>query len=173
VQKQGHTSIQRLYVAAGELRCGDTAFRCAVGRGGVRTDKTEGDGATPVGCFALPLLLYRPDRVAPIPTALPVRPLRPQDGWCDDPAHAQYNQLIEQPFAASHESLWREDALYDVIIVIAYNMSPVVPGKGSAIFLHSARPDFTPTDGCIALTRTDLLAVAAACTLNCKIEIAP
>jgi L,D-peptidoglycan transpeptidase YkuD (ErfK/YbiS/YcfS/YnhG family) len=114
--------------AAGELRWASRRYRCALGHGGVRADKREGDGATPAGRFPLRRVLYRPDRLAPPPTRL---------------------------------QLWRADGLYDLIVVIGYNDDPVVPGKGSAIFLHVASPDYRPTHGCVALARDDLLAVLA------------
>ncbi|MDR3518567.1 MAG: L,D-transpeptidase family protein [Azospirillaceae bacterium] len=137
--------------------------RCASGRNGIRPDKVEGDGATPSGCFPLRRVLYRPDRVAAPRTALPVAALTPDDGWCDDPADANYNRRVPLPYAASHERLWRADSLYDVILVIGHNDAPVVAGRGSAIFLHIARGDYEPTAGCIALTRADLLALLEFC----------
>lgn len=130
----------------------------ALGRGGRRADKREGDGATPTGRFALRYCLYRPDRVARPITALATRPIGPADGWCDDPAVPdRYNRPVPLPFAGSHEVLWREDRLYDVIVVVGHNDDPPVPGAGSAIFLHMARPDFSATEGCVALARPTLL----------------
>ena len=93
-------------------------MRCALGRGGIRRDKTEGDGATPVGSFALRRLLYRPDRVTPPQCDLETDAIGPEDGWCDDPAHADYNRQIALPHPASHERLWRDDALYDLLVVL-------------------------------------------------------
>ena len=126
-------------------------WRCALGKGGIRADKTEGDGATPPGEMRLLRLLYRADRVAKPVTTLPVEPIGPNDGWCDAPTHRQYNRPVTLPFDASHERLWRDDALYDIIGILDWNIDPVVPHRGSAIFLHLARPDFAPTEGCIAL----------------------
>ncbi len=140
--------------------CGDM-FRAALGRGGVRIDKREGDGATPAGVLPLRRVLYRPDRIqAPVCVAA-VRPLAPSDGWCDDPAHADYNRLVRLPIGASAEALWREDALYDIIGVLGWNDHPARPGRGSAIFLHVARADFAPTEGCVALALADLRRVLA------------
>jgi L,D-peptidoglycan transpeptidase YkuD (ErfK/YbiS/YcfS/YnhG family) len=130
-----------------------------VGRAGIATDKREGDGATPAGAFALREVLYRTDRAAPPPTSLTLRPLDPADGWCDAPGDANYNQRVRLPYRASAETLWRADAVYDVIVVLGYNDAPVIAGNGSAIFLHLAQPDFAPTEGCIALGRDDLLRV--------------
>ena len=136
-------------------------LRCAIGRAGVSLDKREGDGATPAGIFPFREVLFRADRVAPPATALRSRPLSPDDGWCDDPAHPDYNRPMTLPFAAGHERLMREDGLYDVIVVLGHNDAPVVPGRGSAIFLHVAAPGFTPTEGCVALTLDALLGVLA------------
>jgi L,D-peptidoglycan transpeptidase YkuD (ErfK/YbiS/YcfS/YnhG family) len=137
-------------------------LQAAIGRSGVRADKIEGDGATPAGLLALRRVLYRADRVALPRCAVPRAPLGPQDGWCDDPEHRHYNTLVRLPHAARHEELWRDDGLYDVIGVLGWNDAPVVPGRGSAIFLHVARDDYAPTEGCIALDRANLLAVLKA-----------
>ncbi|MBC7907817.1 MAG: L,D-transpeptidase family protein [Rhodospirillaceae bacterium] len=135
--------------------------RCALGRSGIVQEKREGDGGTPVGCWALRRVMYRPDRVAPPQTALPVTALQPHDGWCDDPAHPDYNRPTRLPHPASCESMWREDQLYDVVVVLAHNDEPPVPGLGSAIFLHVAKPGWQPTEGCVALALPDLLALLA------------
>ena len=127
--------------------------RAACGKGGVRADKREGDHASPAGSFPLLRAFYRPDRLAAPATALPLAALRPSAGWVDDPADPSYNTLVALPYPASAEALWRDDALYDLIVVTGYNTAPVVPGKGSAIFLHVARPDFSGTEGCIAAAR--------------------
>jgi len=138
---------------------GTRRWCCAIGPAGVSADKREGDGATPVGCFQLRRVLYRPDRLARPETGLPVAALRPEDGWCDDPDDAAYNRPIRLPYAASHERLWRDDGIYDVIVVLGHNDDPPVPGRGSAVFLHVARPDYGPTAGCVALALVDLLTV--------------
>jgi L,D-peptidoglycan transpeptidase YkuD (ErfK/YbiS/YcfS/YnhG family) len=149
----------RAILIADALRVGGETFRAASGRGGMRSDKREGDGATPLGVLPLRQVLYRPDRVAPPVSAAPVKPLGPTDGWCDDPAHPEYNMPARLPLDGSAEVLWRDDAVYDIIGVLGWNDRPVRRGLGSAIFLHIARPDFAPTDGCIALARDDLLRV--------------
>ena len=136
-------------------------FACAIGSGGVRFNKREGDGATPAGRFPLRRVLYRADRMAPPRTALPIAPLSPQDGWCDDPGHPLYNQPLRLPHHASHEELWRGDHVYDLIVILGHNDAPVVPGLGSAVFLHVAQPDCAPTAGCVALAVGDLLAILA------------
>jgi L,D-peptidoglycan transpeptidase YkuD (ErfK/YbiS/YcfS/YnhG family) len=147
--------------------------RCALGRGGVRLDKREGDGATPAGGWPLRRVLYRPDRLAAPITALPVASLSPDDGWCDDPEHADYNRPVRLPFTASHEALWRDDAVYDVIVVLGHNDEPVVPGRGSAVFLHVAQPDYAPTAGCVALALPDLLALLRQCKAAARLVVHP
>jgi L,D-peptidoglycan transpeptidase YkuD (ErfK/YbiS/YcfS/YnhG family) len=146
----------------GRLVVDGRTLRCALGRGGVRTDKREGDGGTPVGRFPLRRVLFREDRLARPSTRLPAAPIAPDDGWCDDPADPAYNRPVRLPFAPSHERLWREDALYDVILVIGHNDDPPAPGLGSAVFVHVARPDWGPTEGCVALALPDLLGLLAA-----------
>ena len=146
-------------------------FRAALGAAGIRRDKREGDGATPVGNFPLHRVLYRADRLDRLETALPVAAIQPQDGWCDDPKDANYNRPVTRPYPASSESLWREDELYDVIVLLGQNDDPVVPGAGSAIFLHVARPDFSPTEGCVALAKADLLELLTDCEPGTEIEI--
>ena len=136
-------------------------FACAIGAGGVRSNKREGDAATPAGRFPLRRVLYRPDRVAPPRTALPIAPLTPQDGWCDDPGHLLYNQPLLLPHHASHEELWRADHVYDLIVILGHNDAPAVPGLGSAVFLHVAQPDYAPTAGCVAVAVGDLLTILA------------
>lgn len=135
------------------------AIICAIGRSGMiaAKDKREGDGASPIGIWPLRRLHYRADRSDAPRSRLPMRQIRPEDGWCDDPADPAYNRLITRPYAASHEKLWRDDHVYDLIIELGHNHSPPMPHLGSAIFLHLAWPDYRPTEGCIALAKTDFL----------------
>ena len=143
---------------------GDTlgAVAAACGRGGVRADKREGDGASPAGTFALRPGFYRADRIAPPRTQLPMTALQPNDAWVDDPKDPRYNTLVSLPYPAHYEAMWRADGLYDLVVPIGYNTDRPLPGRGSAIFLHVARPDFAATEGCIAVARdvlTELLAL--------------
>jgi L,D-peptidoglycan transpeptidase YkuD (ErfK/YbiS/YcfS/YnhG family) len=156
---------------SGSVRFGTQTYRCALGKAGVITTKREGDGATPAGTYALRKLYYRADRVASLRSGLTQQALTPNDGWCDDPAHALYNTFVALPFGGRHERLWRDDRLYDVIGVIGYNDAPVLPGLGSAIFLHVASPDYAPTEGCVALAPDDLVAVLAGCDAATRIVI--
>jgi L,D-peptidoglycan transpeptidase YkuD (ErfK/YbiS/YcfS/YnhG family) len=116
-------------------------------------------------------VLYRADRGPRPRTRLPVRAIRDHDGWCDDPADGNYNRLIRLPSRRSAEGLKRADALYDVVLVLGYNDVPRVRGRGSAIFVHLARPGFTPTDGCIALSRRDLTRLLASLSPRSAIVI--
>lgn len=131
-------------------------FRCAIGRGGYALDKREGDGATPIGTWPFRRVYYRPDRVAPPKTGLKTAPIVETDGWCDAPDDPAYNRPVTLPYPASHEEMWREDHLYDIVVVLGHNDDPPVPGRGSAIFMHVAREGYLPTEGCIALKREDL-----------------
>lgn len=144
---------------------------CALGRGGIALHKFEGDGATPAGDWALGRVFYRPDRVSTPITGLAVVALQADWGWCDDPEHSDYNRLITLPHTARHEELWRSDGLYDVVVEILYNANPIVPGKGSAIFMHVAKPDYTPTEGCIALSLKDLLDLLRLCNKGQMLHI--
>ncbi|MGH7152475.1 MAG: L,D-transpeptidase family protein [Acetobacteraceae bacterium] len=145
----------------GWLIVGNFTARAAMGRGGVRTDKQEGDGASPSGVLPLRRVLYRADRLLPPACAVALEPIAPDDGWCDDPDDSRYNSIVRLPYTARCEELWRADSLYDVIGVLGWNDAPVIRRRGSAIFLHVARADYAPTEGCIALALPDLLHVLA------------
>lgn len=140
-------------------RWGSAVWRCAIGRGGLAPKQREGDGITPVGRWPMRRVLYRADRLARPVTALPCEPIGPEDGWCDDPEDPAYNRPVRLPYPASHERLMRDDHLYDLVVVLGHNDDPVVPGAGSAVFLHLAREDYGPTEGCVALPRQELLEV--------------
>ena len=135
--------------------------RVALGHSGIRALKREGDGGTPLGRLPIRELLYRADRVTRPRTALPVRVIKDHDGWCEDPADRNYNRLVKLSPRSSVDRLRRTDHLYDLVLVLGYNDRPRVRGKGSAIFVHLARPGYAPTAGCIALSRRDLSALLA------------
>jgi L,D-peptidoglycan transpeptidase YkuD (ErfK/YbiS/YcfS/YnhG family) len=150
---------------------GERRWRCVIGAGGVREDKTEGDGATPVGTFPLRRLYYRNDRLVLPKVQLPARPITEHDGWCDDPRAPSYNRLVRIPNDWSHETMWREDGLYDLVVVVGYNDDPPEGEWGSAIFLHIARDDMSPTRGCIAFARNDLLELVPLLTPQTRLRI--
>jgi len=149
--------------ADGRLDMGGRIVRCALGRGGVRpaADKRESDGATPLGVWPLRRVLYRPDKGGAPRTGLPVEPIAPDDGWCDASGDTNYNRPVTLPYPASAERMWREDDLYDLVVVLGHNDDPVVEAMGSAIFLHIAREGYAPTEGCVAVARDDLEALLA------------
>ncbi|MEO9970636.1 MAG: L,D-transpeptidase family protein [Hyphomonadaceae bacterium] len=154
---------------------GGKAYKCASGKGGAVSaeDKTEGDGATPLGQWRLRRIFYRPDRIAPPKSNLPLVPLRPTDGWCDAPLDPLYNRPVSLPYPSSHEKLWREDHVYDVIVELGHNDDPVIPYRGSAVFMHVAKTDYTPTEGCIALALDDLLDLLSRVEVNTIMDIRP
>ncbi len=156
----------------GVLRMGDESYQCALGEGGLARVKKEGDLATPVGRFPLRSVYFRADRLAAAPkTSLPMQPILRDDGWCIGPNESRYNQHVKLPYIGRAERLWRDDGLYDLLVVIGYNDSPPEPLRGSAIFLHVATPDLRPTEGCVALRLTDLRLVVARLGPGAEIEI--
>ncbi|MEK7687860.1 MAG: L,D-transpeptidase family protein [Pseudomonadota bacterium] len=136
---------------------GARRWRCTVGEGGVREDKVEGDAATPAGEYPLRRIYFRNDRLVLPKVRLPARPISEHDGWCDDPRSPTYNRLVHVPNDWSAEKMWREDGLYDLVVVVGYNDDPPEGEWGSAIFLHVAREDYAPTRGCVAFSQADLL----------------
>jgi L,D-peptidoglycan transpeptidase YkuD (ErfK/YbiS/YcfS/YnhG family) len=145
----------------GLLLVGGRLCRAALGRSGIVAVKREGDGATPMGRFAMRQVLYRADRGARPHTSLPLRAIRGIDGWCEDPRDPNYNRLVKLTPRHQSDRLTRDDQLYDLIVVLGYNDVPRVRGRGSAIFVHLARDGYTPTAGCIGLSRHDLLMLLA------------
>jgi|SRR5579871_728308 len=149
---------------------GSGARRCAVGRGGIDEKRREGDGITPLGRWPLRQVLYRADRITAPKTHLPIARIEPDQAWCDVPGDPSYNRLVRLPYPSLDERLWRDDSLYDLIVVVGFNDSPPVSDKGSAIFLHLARPDYSATAGCVALSRDDLIeAVEQLAAADCLI----
>jgi L,D-peptidoglycan transpeptidase YkuD (ErfK/YbiS/YcfS/YnhG family) len=155
----------------GMLLAGGLGVACAIGRTGIVRDKREGDGGTPAGRLRTVAGFYRADRLPRPPTGLPLRALRPDDGWCDDPASPAYNRPVRLPFARGREAMWRTDGLYDVVVVLDWNLDPALKRRGSAIFLHVAAPGLAPTAGCIAVRRSDLLRLLPRLTARTVIAI--
>ncbi len=143
------------------LRFLGKTYRCAIGENGVTDTPQEGAKKTPLGDFPLRECWYRADRIAAPVTTLPLKIIRQEDGWCDAPSHPDYNRHVTLPFAASHERLWRDDHTYDIIVPLGFNDTDIVPGKGSAIFFHLAKPNYSPTLGCIAVSLPDMLKILA------------
>jgi L,D-peptidoglycan transpeptidase YkuD (ErfK/YbiS/YcfS/YnhG family) len=140
----------------GWLVAGPTQIPCAIGRSGIGRGKNEGDGKTPGGRFSIPWFLFRPDAGFRPRQNFRALPLRHNSAWCDDPGDRNYNRPVRLPYGTSREGMWRDDRLYDVIGILDYNMRPRVRGRGSAIFFHLARPDLSPTAGCVALRAADM-----------------
>ena len=145
----------------------------ALGRTGIRALKREGDGGTPLGRFPIRQVLYRADRVSRPRTQIPVQAIREHDGWCEDPADRNYNRLVELSPRSSADRLKRDDHLYDLVLVLGYNDRPRIKGRGSAIFVHLARPGYAPTAGCIALSRHDLTMLLAEVRRGSEIWMLP
>jgi len=131
--------------------------RAAIGRSGIGIKEREGDGLTPVGTWPFRKVMFRGDRVLAPHTRLKLWPIIRGDAWCDAPNDPRYNRWVRTPYGASSETLYRSDHLYDIAVELGFNDDPVVPGRGSAIFLHIARADFGATEGCIALAEADLV----------------
>lgn len=155
----------------GLLVAGPFAVRVALGRTGIRPNKREGDGGTPRGRFRLVRLWWRADRAARPATLLPTRRIDRQDGWCEAPADRRYNRPIRLVPSTPGDRLWREDALYDLIIEIDHNTRPRVAGRGSAVFIHVARPGLGPTAGCVALPAPRLRLILGQLTPRTRIDI--
>lgn len=143
--------LRRASATTGHVAIGTLRFPCAIGRGGRRAVKREGDGATPLGPLPLLRVLYRADKGPRPRTGLPIGRIGSDDGWCDAPADPNYNRPVRHPYPASAERMSRADALYDIVVVLDHNIRPRARNRGSAIFMHLARPGYMPTEGCIAL----------------------
>jgi L,D-peptidoglycan transpeptidase YkuD (ErfK/YbiS/YcfS/YnhG family) len=154
---------------------GNNSFRCAIGVNGFSDpiNRKEGDGTTPIGRWVMREVFYRADRIKPPETALPVRALKPTDGWSGSTKGPILNGLVTCPYNGTEESLWRDDNLYDIVVVLGFNDDPPALGKGSAIFLHIARPDFSPSAGCVHLSREDLLTVLHEADRNSAVLVSP
>ena len=157
----------------GSFRLDGRITRCALGKGGViaAADKREGDGKSPLGTWGIRRVLFRPDKGGPPQTRLPTKALERDDGWCDAPGDPAYNRAVKLPHPASAEQMWREDDVYDLVCILAHNDDPPVPGLGSAIFMHLARPGYEPTEGCVALSREDMLELLSLAKLGDAVAI--
>ena len=159
VKKSGHLKYKKL------------KFRCALGKAGVKKKIMEGDNITPKGIFKIIKIYYRPDKIKEIKTLTKKIKIKKNMGWCDDPKSRSYNQQIKLPTKYSHEKLYRNDNLYDLIAVLNYNIDPIIKNKGSAIFLHIAKNSYQETKGCIALKKKHLIEIISKIKKNTKIKI--
>ncbi len=157
----------------GELSFAGRTYNCAIGKSGVTREKVEGDHASPAGVFSLKTLYFRADKMECPKTVLPSKKITLLDSWCDDPKDTAYNKPVSLPYSASHETLWRDDNLYDLIIVLGHNDNPPVPGKGSCIFMHVAKEGYKGTEGCVVLEKNDLIDLLSQIDPLTQIEIEP
>ena len=153
------------------LKYKDLKFKCALGKAGIRNKKKEGDNITPKGIYKIIKIYYRDDRIKKISSKFKLIKITKKMGWCDDPKSKKYNQLIKLPNKYSHEKLYKKNNTYDLLLVLDYNMKPIVKNKGSAIFIHVAKRNYKPTAGCIALKKKDLLKLTKIIKLSTKILI--
>ena len=156
---------------SGYLEYKNLKFRCALGKAGIKKKKKEGDNITPEGTFKIIRVYYRRDKIKNIVTSIKKKKIKKTIGWCDDPASNSYNKEIKLPNKFGHEKLYRKDNLYDLILVLNYNVNPIIKNKGSAIFIHIAKKKYEPTAGCIALKQKDLIELLKNIKKNTKIKI--
>ena len=154
------------------LNCGNYKVKCAVGKRGIKIKKKEGDLITPKGLFKIKRVLYRKDRIGRLNTKLKKTPIKKNMGWCDDPSSKFYNKLINFPFKFNAEKLYKRENIYDIILVLDFNMNPIRKNKGSAIFIHIAKKKFTPTKGCVAISKNVLKKILSKINKDCKVRIA-
>ena len=162
-----HIKINKNYLTYNRLK-----VKCTVGKKGIGYKKKEGDLITPIGQFGIKYVLYRKDRIK-VSTKLKKKVIKKNMGWCDDPRSNQYNKLIKLPFIHRYEKLFKKENIYDVILVLNYNMNPIKKNKGSAIFIHVARNNFKRTEGCVAIKKMNLIKLLKEINPNTKVKISP
>jgi len=145
-------------------------FKCSIGKKGLKKNKIEGDGSTPVGLFSLGIVYYRPDRIDKPNTKLKIKKITKRMGWCNDANNKKYNKEILLSKKNKGEKLFRYDRIYDLILVINYNTKKTIKNKGSAIFIHLTK-NYKPTLGCIVIQKNDLLVLLKLITADTKIKI--
>ena len=156
---------------SGFLKYKKIKFKCALGKAGIGKKKREGDNITPIGTFKIVKIYYRGDRIKKLSSKFTLTEITKDMGWCDDPKSKKYNQLIKLPTKYSYENLYRRNNIYDLILVLNYNMKPRIKNKGSAIFIHVAKKNYKKTAGCIALKKSDLIYLVKEITKNTKVII--
>ena len=161
-----HILINKKYITFGKFKA-----KCSIGKGGISNKRKEGDLITPKGRYKIKFILYRKDRIKKVQSKIKRIVIKKDMGWCDDPRSRKYNQLIKLPSIYKHEKLYRKDNTYDIILVLNFNMNPIIKNKGSAIFIHVARRDYKKTKGCIALKKTNLLKIVKDLTKRTTIKI--
>ena len=161
-----HILINKKYLTYDQYK-----VKCAVGKRGIGFKKKEGDFLTPIGLYKIKYILYRKDRIKKIPSKFRKITIKKNMGWCDDPKSKQYNKLVNLPFSYGCEQLFKKENIYDIILVLNYNMNPVKKNKGSAIFVHVAKKNYEKTQGCVAVTKQDLLKILKKIKVKTKVKI--
>ena len=161
-----HITINKSYLTYKEYK-----VKCAIGKRGIGNKKKEGDLITPIGLYKIKYILYRKDRVKKLQSKLRKIAIEKNMGWCDDSKSKKYNQLIYLPFKFSYEKLFKKENIYDIILVLNYNMNPIKKNKGSAIFIHIANKNYKKTKGCIAIRKIQLLKILKKISINTKVKI--
>ena len=161
-----HILINNKYLTYKEYK-----VKCALGKRGIGSKKQEGDLITPRGQYKIQYVLYRKDRIKKISTKFKKKIINKNMGWCNDPKSIKYNSLVKLPFSYSHEKLYKRENTYDIVLVLNYNMRPIIKNKGSAIFIHVAKKNYKKTEGCIAIKKIDLLKILKNLSLNSKVII--
>ena len=161
-----HISINKQYLTFNQYK-----VKCAIGKRGIGLKKKEGDLITPIGQYNIKYILYRKDRIQKIQTKLRKIIIKKNMGWCDDPKSRKYNKLINLPLSDSCEKLFKKENIYDIVLVLNYNMSPILKGRGSAIFIHISKKNYKKTEGCIAIKKIDLLKILKELKINTKVKI--
>ena len=160
-----HIYINKNYLTYNKLK-----VRCAIGKKGIGYKRKEGDLITPKGRFKIKYILYRKDRVK-FSTKIKKKVIKKNMGWCDDPNSKQYNKLVKLPFFYRHEKLFKKESIYDIVLVLNYNMNPIKKNKGSAIFIHVAKNNFRKTEGCVAIKKQNLIKIVKKLNLNSEVKI--
>ena len=150
---------------------GDYKVKCSIGKRGIGLKKKEGDLVTPRGKFRIKYILYRNDRISKFKSKIKKITIKKNMGWCDDPNSINYNKLIKFPFTYSAEKLYKRNNTYDLIIVLNFNMNPIIKNKGSAIFIHIAKQNFQKTAGCVAISKKHMKKVITLVDKNTIVNI--
>ena len=161
-----HIKINKNYLSYDKYK-----VKCALGKRGIGIKKMEGDKITPIGRYNIKFLLYRKDRIKKIKTKLKKIVIKKNMGWCDDPKSKEYNKLVNLPFNYGYEKLYKKENVYDIVLVLNFNMSPIRKNKGSAIFIHVAKKNYRKTEGCVAVRKFELLKIVRELKINTKIKI--
>ena len=160
-----------IYIKNKKLSINHYKVKCAVGKRGIGIKRREGDLITPKGKYKIKCIYYRKDRVTNFKSKLPKFPILKDMGWCDDPASKKYNKLVKFPYQFRAEKFFRKDNIYDIVLVLNYNLNPIIKNKGSAIFIHIAKKNYKKTEGCVAIKKFELLKILKKIKKNTKVKI--